>query len=262
LAEETRQLEAALGAAPSGLAERVMSNVLYIIDRSDLGHDAAARQFELAEASGNASRIVHACYMSSVALSSEGRYDEAGHLVARAREHAEHTQSPTDLASAAVAEGFSSRDDAKAFDAFVVADRIARSSGNRWMSAFAYTEASGLLVARGEVEEGCAGLADMVDVWYRAGDWSQQWHTLSRCVIALHHVGKFDLAMEIVGAIEAHATLGVAPMSSILHDVAFATRDDLVNELGETRAADQREAGARAAVDNIVLRTRRALIGD
>jgi predicted ATPase/DNA-binding winged helix-turn-helix (wHTH) protein len=262
LAEEAQALETALGAAPSGLPERVMSNVLYIIGRSDLGHVAAARQFELAEASANESRFVHACYMSSVALSSEGRYDEARHLVARAREYADRTQSPTDLASVAVAEGFSSRDDASAFDAFVAADRIARSAGNRWMSAFAYTEASGLLVARGEVEEGCAGLADMVDVWHRAGDWSQQWHTLSRCVIALHHVGKLDLAMEIVGAIEAHATLGVPPMSSILQDVAFTTRDELVAELGETRAVEKRAAGARAAVDDIVLRTRRALVGE
>jgi hypothetical protein len=199
--------------------------------------------------------------MMSVAYSSDGRYDLARELVARARELAERTQSPTDLASAAVAEGFTSRNDADAFDAFVNAHRIARSAGNRWMSAFAYTEASGLLVARGEIEEGCAGLADMVDVWYRAGDWSQQWHTLSRCVIALHYIGNDELAMEIVGAIEAHATLGSAPMSSILQGVAFATRDELINELGEDRAAAQREAGANAPVDDIVSRTRRALMG-
>ena len=80
--------------------------------------------------------------------------------------------------------------EADALEAFVAADRIARSAGNRWMSAFAHTEASGLLVARGEVDEGCAGLAEMVALWYRAGDWSQQWHTLSRCVIALHRVGQ------------------------------------------------------------------------
>ena len=57
---------------PSGLAERVLGNVLYIIDRSDLGNVEAARQIELAEASGNDSRLVHACYMGAVALSSEG----------------------------------------------------------------------------------------------------------------------------------------------------------------------------------------------
>ena len=130
------------------------------------------------------------------------------------------------------------------------------------MSAFAYTEASGLLVARGEVERGCAGLADMVDVWYRAGEWSQQWHTLSRCVIALHRIGNLDLAMELVGAIETHATLGVAPMTSILHDVAFATRDDLIRALGDERATELRGAGALCPVEDIVLHTRRALDRD
>ena len=245
LAEETRRLERRSRCAPSGLAERVLGNVLYIVDRSDLGNIEAARQIELAEASGNDSRLVHACYMGAVALSSEGRLRRSGSTSSRGRvRHAQKTGCPTDLASAAVAEGFASRAESDALEAFVTADRIARTAGNRWMSAFARTEASGLLVARGELDEGCAGLAEMVALWYRAGEWSQQWHTLSRCVIALHRVGNVELAVELVGAIEAHATLGVAPMTSILHDVAFATRDALVDELGETRADELRAAGA------------------
>ena len=49
-------------------------------------------------------------------------------------------------------------------------------------------------------------------------------------------------------------------MTSILHDVAFATRDALIGELGEARAAELRAAGAICPVDDIVLRTRRALL--
>jgi predicted ATPase/DNA-binding winged helix-turn-helix (wHTH) protein len=260
LAEATRALEQQRSELPTGLAERVLANVYYIIDRSDLGNGEAARQLELAEESDNDSRLVHASYMGAVALSSEGRYDDARHLVARARRHAEKTGSPTDLASAAVADGFASRDEPAALQAFLTADRIARSAGNRWMSAFAYTEASGLLVARGEVAAGCAGLAEMLALWYRAGDWSQQWHTLSRCVIALHRVGNVELAMELVGTIETYATLGVAPMTSILHDVAFATRDALTEELGDARADELRTAGATSAIEDIVQRTRRALL--
>ena len=64
--------------------------------------------------------------------------------------------------------------------------------------------------------------------------------------------------MELVGAIEAHATLGVAPMTSILHDVAFAVRDALIESLGEARATELRTAGATCPIDDIVLRTRRA----
>ena len=260
LAEATRRLEHDLSVAPSGLAERVLANVLYIVDQSDLGNVQAARQVELAEASGNDSRLVHACYMGAVALSSEGRYDDAKQLVERAHERAHKTGCPTDLASAAVAKGFATRAEANALEAFVTADHIARAAGNRWMSAFAHTEASGLLVARGDVNEGCAGLAEMLALWFRAGDWSQQWHTLSRCVIALHRVGNIELAMELVGTIETYAALGVAPMTSILRDIAFTTRDQLIGQLGETRADELRAAGAICPVDEIVLRTRRALL--
>jgi hypothetical protein len=260
LAEETRRLESALAVPPTGLAERVLGNVLYIIDRSADGNVESARQVELAEAAGNRSRLVHACYMASVALSTEGDFDGAARYVERARTEALKTESPTDLASASVAQGFASVDEGDALEAFVSAERLASSAGNRWMSAFARTEVSGLLVHRGDVDEGCAGLADMVALWQRSGDWSQQWLTLSRCVIAFHRVGQTELAAEVLGAIDAHAMLGVAPMSSTLRDVAFTTRDQVVAELGTARADELRSAGASCPVEDIVQRTRRALL--
>ncbi len=261
LAEESRSLEAVLSVAPTGLPERVLANVLYMMNRGDLGNVEAQRQLELAEASGDTSRLVHACFMGSVALSSEGEYDAAHVLVARARAEAQKTMSPTDLASAGVAEAFASRDDSDALDAFVRADEIARTAGNRWMSAFARTEASGLLIARGQIDQGCAGLAEMIALWYRAGEWSQQWHTLSRCVIALDRIGKLELATEVLSSIDKHASLGVAPMSAILQDVVFATRERIAHELGEVRAEELRLIGATCPIEEIVLRTRRALLG-
>ena len=260
LADETRRLEAALAVPPSGLAERTLGNVLYIVGRGDAGNLESARQVELAEESGNRSRLVHACYMASVALSTVGEYDEATRYVERARAEALKTDSPTDLASASVAEGFAAIEDDAALAAFVTAERLANSAGNRWMSAFARTEASGLLVHRGEIDEGCAGLAEMVALWHRAGEWSQQWLTLSRCVIALHRVGRTVLAAELLGAIEAHAMLGVAPMTPTLRDVAFSTREALIDELGAAQAEDLRAAGAACPVEDIVHRTRNALL--
>ena len=262
LAREARQREQALGVDPSGLVERVLANALYVMGQSDVGHIEGLRQVELAEQSGNSSRVVHACYMASVGLSSEGAYEAAADYVARARALALKTGSVTDLASAAVAKGFATHDDDDAaLRAFLTADRLASSAGNRWMSGFARTEASGFLVHRGDIETGCAGLAEMVDLWYRAGEWSQQWHTLSRCLIALPLVGHRELAAELVGAVEAHAKLGVAPMSPTLRDVAFAARDALVGRLGASRFDELRVQGAASPVDVIVQRTRNALLG-
>ena len=261
LAEETRHLEHQLSVFPSGLAERTLANVLYIVGDSMTGHAEAIRQIELADESGNRSRMVHACYMGAVGHSSNGDYDEADRLVRRARELAEQTASPTDFASAEIARGFASRTESEALEAFTVGGDAARAVGNRWMHGFASTEASGLLVSQGELAAGCTGLADMVGVWYRAGDWSQQWHTLSRCVIALDRTGQAELAIELLGAIERHAMLGVAPMASTLHDLVFSTRNALVDEMGTERAGELLEAGATMPVESIVLRTRRALIG-
>jgi hypothetical protein len=235
--------------------------VLYMMKRRDLGNEEVVRQITLAEASGDDSRRVHAYFMGAAAFSSDGQYEAANDLVARAHAEAQKTLSPTDLASAAVAEAFTSRDDADALVAFARADDIARTAGNRWMSAFARTEVSGLLVARGELEQGCAGLAEMIALWYRAGEWSQQWHTLSRCVIALDRIGRLELAMELLGSIDTHALLAVAPMSAILQDVVFATRDRMTRDLGDARTDELRSMGAACPIEEIVLRTRRALLG-
>jgi predicted ATPase/DNA-binding winged helix-turn-helix (wHTH) protein len=260
LAEEARRLETTFGVAPSGLAERVLANVLCLIDQIDAAYGEAQRQLEVAEDAGIPSRIVHALYMGSIAHSSTGDYETAAEYVARAHQLALATESPTDLASAYVAEGFAESGD-DALSAFTESDRLATSAGNRWMSAFARTEASGLLVHRGEIARGCAGLAEMVSRWYQAGEWAQQWHTLTRCVIALHRIDRSALAAEVVGAIDEHAKLGGAPMTPTLRDVAFVTRDALVDELGEEQFAALRAAGAACPVEDIVHRTHNALLG-
>ena len=128
------------------------------------------------------------------------------------------------------------------------------------MGAFALTEACGFLVHLGDLERGCAGLAETVDLWYRSGEWAQQWHTLSRCVIALHRIGQAELAVELIGAIEAHFMFGVTPMSARLRDVALATRDELESGLGEARAAELAAIGSSRPVDAVVHRVRNALL--
>ncbi|MFN0090991.1 MAG: ATP-binding protein [Acidimicrobiales bacterium] len=149
LAHEARSVEERRGFTPSGLVERVLANVLYVVGDVETGLSETGRQLEIAEASGSGSRLAHACYMRSVSASSIGDYDEAARLVLRAREAGRRSGSPTDLASAFVAEGFATRDDdLRALQAFAAADELARSAGNRWMSAFARTEASGLRVHR------------------------------------------------------------------------------------------------------------------
>ncbi len=262
LAEAARATEGEGMGGRSGLVERVLANVLYATGEVESGLIEGARLIEIAEESRNESRLAHAYYMASVASSSLGHYDEAQRLIARSREAGRRTGSPTDVASALVAEGFATRDDDDgALDAFAAADRLARSAGNRWMSAFARTEASGLLVSQGHLGDGCGGLAEVVDIWYRAGEWAQQWHTLSRCVIALDRIGRHEVAAQVLGAIEAHTTMGGPPVMTTLRDLAFETRESVNVQLGPDRAAEERAIGAELPVATIVDRTRSALLG-
>jgi hypothetical protein len=199
--------------------------------------------------------------MRAVASSSTGDDDLAVRLIVRARDAGRRSGAATDLASASVAEGFATRDDDRALEAFARADRVARSAGNRWMSTFARTESSGLLVLQGRLDVACAGLAEVVDTWYRAGEWAQQWHTMSRCLVALHRIGQVELAAQVLGAVETHTTLGGPPVMTTLRDLAFETRERITAELGQDRTEEQRAVGAALPVAMLVDRTRSALLG-
>jgi len=254
--------EQAQSLPPSGLAERARANALYSVGDAEAGLAQNALLVELAQGIGDPSMRAHANYMCSVAESSMGDAERGRRLAEVAFDAAHESGSPTDLASAWMATGFASWDDDEAaLDAFASADRLARSAGNRWMSAFARTEASGLRVAHGDLATGCAGLAETVDAWYRAGEWGQQWLTLSRCVIALDRIGRADRAAEVYGAVEAHATIDAPPVIPSVRDITLATRHHLEEELGHDRVEELLAVGARLPVATIVHRTRSALLG-
>jgi hypothetical protein len=200
--------------------------------------------------------------MASVAASSCGDYDEGHRLSQLSRRAAELTGGVTDLACSWVAEGFSIHgDDAHALSAFSHGDRLARSVGNRWLSAFARTEIGALRVSHGDLGPGCEELAEQVDVWYRTGEWAQQWHTLMRCVIALDRIGQPAVAAEVLGSIEAHSAVGAPPLMVTLRDLVLDTRDSIEQQLGADQAAACRAAGAVLPVATTVERTRLALRG-
>ena len=250
------------GLQPLGLVERVLGNVLYMTGEIQAADELCSELIPIAEASGNPSRQAHAFYMSSISAASAGEIDEARRRYEAAFEAARRSASPSDLAGAWTAKGFATRDDDEAaLDAFASADRLARSAGNRWMSAFACTEASSLRVCMGDVRRGREGLAETVDAWYRAGEWAQQWLTLSRCVIALDRIEFPELAVEVLGAIERHTTIDARPLMPTVGATAVATRESLIDRVGPDRAAELRMRGAQLPLATVVHRTRNALIG-
>ncbi len=261
LANEVEADESTRGETPCGLAQRVQANVLYVQGDIAEGLAAGRRQLALAEAAEEPSRIAHGAYMMSIALSSTNEFDEALELALRARSIGEATGSPTDLASGWAAVGFATHDDpAAAVRAFEECDHISRRAGNRWMSAFARTELSALLLVEGELDGALRGLAEAVDTWHRAGEWSQQWLTLTGCVVALMAVGADDLAAQVIGAVEKRATMGTPPVIAPLRERTLVAAEDLAARLGEARYGELHEVGGASRVADIVHRTRAELL--
>ena len=200
--------------------------------------------------------------MGAVGHSSDGGYDEANTLIDEAHELAKQTASPTDLASVAVARGFASQN-------------RGRGAWRRSPLAAGSPAVSATAGCTGSLSPRRAGYSSL-EVSSRPG--VQDWRTwseygtapetgpssgtrLSRCVIALDRIGQAELAMELLGAIETHAMLGVAPMSGTLQDLVFATRSQLLDSMGAERTDELLAVGATCPVEDIVFRTRRALIG-
>ena len=182
----------------AGWPSATLANVLYIVDEHDAGNVETARQLELAEASGNDSRLVHACYIrvgrAQLPRASPTRPPE---LVGRA---------PRARADARAARPISRRPRSR--EGFAQ-PRRGRRAATRSSPPTSIARARrqpvdervrphrGRRAARGTAATSTRAAPSSPrwsTLWYRAGEWSQQWHTLSRCVIALHRIGRHELA--------------------------------------------------------------------
>ncbi len=203
--------ERALGATErfghgcSGLAERALGNAWFY--RGDAVEACAwmDRMLESAR-SGSPARLAHAFYMRSVAATSVGDNVMGTELANEALAVAQTCKSPTARAQAHYAIGLA-REATNPVEAAVdlqLAVELARDAGNRWIEAFALTEVLWLEARQGRPREALARYADVIDLWYRGGDWANQW-------LSLRHV--FGILVQLrayLGAATLHGALTAA----------------------------------------------------
>jgi predicted ATPase len=262
IAQEVRALERATGVDPSGLAERAFVNVYSMIGPLEKGTTEAGRQIEAATQSGNKARQAHALYMGAVLHASRGETEAAKLLLEQAEAAATSSGSPTALAGAAYARGliFEAADPEAALETLAGCDQASREAGNRWMSAFARTSTASILLSLGHLDRACELLADVLDTWHRAGDWSQQWLTLNYSIVALATIGDSELATQVTGAVETHAVIGAAPASASERDRVIATVSQLQSDLGTKSHDFHRNQGRQRPVDDLVAAVRQRLV--
>ena len=254
LAEEAVELRDGLGVPSCGLPERVLGNALFY--RGDHAEAMAwiARLGEVAECEESDVQIAHARYMASVARTSVGDPQGGRDLAVSATEAAERSGSATSGAQAAYATGLA----AAAFDvdvaigAFDAAAELAATVGNRWMKAFAMTEAMWLRAGRGETTTALVGYRQVVETWFQGGDWANQWLSLRHLAGIFAEIGRDEEAALLFGAVAAAGASAALPFSPSDADLLDSVARRLTARLGSAAAAEARRRGAMMRDDATV----------
>lgn len=254
LARRSLAVEGRLGLPSSGLNWRTMGNVFYYRGQADMAADTCQRMVRAARTSGDDARLVHALYMASVGLASAARTAESRLLADEAVTLARRTENPTSLACALHARALT----IEAFDphraASMLEDAVRHGTAvnNRWIVAFARTELVSLAGRRGDLDGALRMAREVIDMWYRAGDWANQWLTLRHVAGVLAQRGDYEDAAVLHAAVRvASAELAMPIEASDLRRVG-AILERLPAVLGPDRFAAADARGAAMAAREVV----------
>ncbi len=193
-----------LGVGTSGLAERSLGNSLFYQGDADAAQAWIDRM--LADArDGSPARLAHGLYMRSVAFTSVGNPQRGVEHAEDALLAARRSGSPTALAEASYALGLAleSSDEVAAATLLTQSADVAAAAGNRWIQAFALTEVLWLEARRGSPRSALAGFSDVIYLWFRGGDWANQWLSLRHVFGILVQLQDHRAAVTLHGALAA-----------------------------------------------------------
>ena len=254
LARRAKEIESATDAVGCGLPERVLGNALFYLERTDEAMRWLRPMVTAARRSADPARVTHALYMQSVAVTSTGDSIHGAQLADEAWEAAERAGSPTALAQANYARGLAieSVDPAQAFEYLVRSSQLAAGAGNRWIEAFALTEVHWLQARRGEPMRALRGYADVVDLWYRGGDWANQWLSLRRVLGILLDVQMFEPAAVLHGALTAVGASRAMPFEPADAESLETNLDALRSRLDPAQFTQAMERGGSMTHQEVI----------
>ena len=238
----------------TGLAERVLGNAVFFSGETADAVRWMERMAGAAEASGRPAAMTHALYMASVAATSLGDARRGAMLAERAAAAAARCGSPTARAQAAYAEGMALRatDSERAERALRLAADLAEAGGNRWIRAFALTEVDWMLAQRGRLADALRGFAEVVDLWYRGGDWANQWLSLRHVLGVFADLGAHHAAAVLHGALVAAGAAAALPFEPADAQQLAAEADRAREVLGPASFSAAVRAGAAMSDANTV----------
>lgn len=244
-----------LGAPTMGLAERAIGNARFYQDRAVEACAWTDRMIEDATALGVPSLIAHAYYMRAAAETSLGNSEGGRALAQLSTIAATQSGSPTAQAQAAYALGlsFETTDAAQALRLFDRSVQHAEAVDNRWIRAFALTESLWIRAQSGEPREALRGYHDVIDTWFRGGDWANQWLSLRNVFAIFESLEHDEVAATLYGALEAAGVMRALPVGPGTPDELSRAVSRLTSRLGAAEFAEAADRG-RAMRDEEVVR--------
>jgi predicted ATPase/DNA-binding SARP family transcriptional activator len=243
-----------LGASTMGLAERAIGNTRFYQDRAVEACEWTDRMIDEANALGTPNLIAHAYYMRSSAETSLGN-SEGGRVLARqSTSAAARSGSPTAQAQAAYALGlsFETTDPTEALRLLDRSVQHAEAVDNRWIRAFARTESLWIRAQSGEPRVALRGYHDVIDTWFRGGDWANQWLSLRNVFAIFESLEHNEVAATLHGALEAAGVMRALPVGPSTADELSPAVDRLTVRLGAAKFAQAAEQGRTMRDEEVV----------
>ncbi len=230
----------------TGLPERVLGNALFYMEQTEEALHWMERMQLAARRAGVSGWIAHALYMQSVAQTSVGDEIRGAVLAGEARAAADAAGSPSARARADYALGLAleSTDSNEALDLLNRAARVGAGAGNRWIEAFALTEVHSLRAKQGEHLLALEGYAEVIDTWYRGGDWANQWLSIRRVLGILVELGALESAAVLHGALVAVGAAEAMPIAAADAERLSGSVAEVRSLLGPATFADAVRRGA------------------
>ncbi len=241
----------------SGLAERTLANAIFYQGDSERATSWMRGMIESAR-EGSSARLAHALYMQSVAYTSLGDSVRGAHLAGESLAAGRASGSPTAKAQAAYALGLSleGTDPVEADAHLQHAADLAQGAGNRWIQAFALTEVLSLQARQGHPRAALARYADVIDLWYRGGDWANQWLSLRHVFGILMQLRDHHGAATLHGALSAAGAAYALPIVPSDAERIVLLVDELRDVLGAASFAATVRRGASMSDADIITFTR------
>ncbi len=131
--------------------------------------------------------------------------------------------------------------------------------GSRFLTGVAGTSATSLRARHGDPDEAVGRFPDLIDLWERAGNWTQQWTMLRSLITTLVRLGRDEPAAVLYGALQASHT--APPLFGADRERLTDVVRRLEERAGTQQVAAWMEQGSRLDETDVVAYARAAARG-